>query len=93
MSEFAMGWAVQMLITRVWPTPIGLGARAMYAWSVIVHAGVCALAVGISIIEADIESIRNIAIAIAAILFFSIFLSPDFYFFRLKKQRNASYPI
>jgi hypothetical protein len=40
---------------------------------------VCALALGISIREADIENVKNIAIAIAAVLFLPIcifFLSP-----------------
>jgi hypothetical protein len=36
--------------------------------------GVCALAFGTSIVEAVIESIKNIAIVIAAILFFSVFI-------------------
>jgi hypothetical protein len=56
-----------------------LGATAIYALSVIVHGGECALVVGISIIEAAIESIKNIAIAIAAVLFlanFMFFYSP-----------------
>jgi hypothetical protein len=47
----------------------------------ICHGGVCALAVGTSIIEADIESVKNIAIAIAIVLFlanFMYFYSPFF---------------
>jgi hypothetical protein len=45
-----------------------------------VAPGPCALVVGISIIEADIESIKSIAIAIAVVLFFSfcIFLFLNF---------------
>jgi hypothetical protein len=44
----------------------------------IFHAGVCALALGTSIIEAAIEIIKNKAIAIAAPLFLDncTFLSP-----------------
>ncbi len=46
----------------------------MWATSVICHGGVCALVVGKSVSEADIESIKNIEIVIAAILFFNVFI-------------------
>jgi hypothetical protein len=44
----------------------------MKAYVGIYHTGVCALVVGNSIIEADIEIIKNIEIAIAADLFLAI---------------------
>jgi len=48
----------------------------MKAYSGIAHEGECALAFGISVIEADIETVNNIAIKIAIVLLFifSIFI-------------------
>jgi hypothetical protein len=46
----------------------------MYARSSIVHGGVCALAIGNSIIEAVIENVKSIVIAIAKVLFLAIFI-------------------
>jgi hypothetical protein len=60
---------------------MGLGETLMKAYVGIFHAGVCALVVGASIGEAAIESIKNIEIAIVAILFlanFMYFSSPIF---------------
>jgi hypothetical protein len=56
------------------------------------NGGDCALAFGISVIEAVIESVKNMAIVIAAILFLAIsiliFLSYTFIFSVEKKQRS-----
>jgi hypothetical protein len=54
------------------------------------HAGVCALALGNSIIEADIESIKNIAITIVTILFLAIciFIFLQFLFLLSKKHKE-----
>jgi hypothetical protein len=73
-----------------WPTPAGLGATLMKAYVGICHGGVWALAVGTSIIEADIESIKKKAIAIAAVLPFNfcIFFLPFLFFGQRKKIEN-----
>jgi hypothetical protein len=46
----------------------------MYAQVGMLYGGVCALALGNSIVEADIESVKRIAIVIAAVLFLAIFI-------------------
>jgi hypothetical protein len=68
------GIPTQKLTLTVCPTPIGLGETLQKLNVGICHAGVCALAVGTSIIEADIESIKNKAIEIVAILFLANFM-------------------
>jgi hypothetical protein len=75
----------------VWPTPAGLGETLMKAYVGMFNAGECALAFGISIVEADIESIKNIAIAIAAVLFLAIciFLFSSFNFIERKHNEYA----
>jgi hypothetical protein len=57
-----------------WPTPTGLGAALMKANVGMFHAGVCALAFGTSRVEAPIEIVKNIAIAIAVVLFLVKFM-------------------
>jgi len=53
----------------------------MYANVGIVSPGVCALAIGTSINDADIESMKNIAIAIAPVLLLKDFINLlDIYF-------------
>ncbi|HEX9261025.1 MAG TPA: hypothetical protein VF893_00680, partial [Candidatus Bathyarchaeia archaeon] len=51
-----------------WPTPAGFGETFTKAYVGICHAGVCAVAVGIRIIEEVIETIKNIAINVAVVL-------------------------
>ena len=55
------------------------------------HGGVCALAVGISIVEAVIENVKSAAIRIAIVLLFSfcIFIFLQFYFLLSKKHKCA----
>lgn len=53
---------------------MGLGAVLMYAHVGIFTEGLCASVVCISIVEVVIESIRNIEIVRAIILFFSVFI-------------------
>jgi hypothetical protein len=86
MSELGSGWAVQILINRVCPTPIGFGATATYALSVMVQCGECALAVGNSIIEAAIENVKSAAIRIAIALLFSLCIFSSPFFYRAKKR-------
>jgi hypothetical protein len=60
-------------------TPTGFGEAEAHANVVISHGGVCALVAGITIIEALIEIINNIAtIAIVDFLQICIFFSPKF---------------
>ena len=75
---------------------MGLGVAATNANVGICHGGECALALGISIVEAVIESIKNIEIVIAAILFFRVFIL-FFLFLKncvldLAKINNSFYP-
>ena len=53
---------------------MGLGAATMNAYVGIFQGGVCALALGISVIEAPIETVKIAAIKIAIILLFSVFI-------------------
>jgi hypothetical protein len=53
---------------------MGLGVAATYANVGIFHEGECAFVLGISMVEAVIENIKNNAIVIAAILFFRVFI-------------------
>jgi hypothetical protein len=70
--------------------PIGLGETLMKEYVGTFHPGVCALALGISAIEAVIDNAKNIAIAIAKVLLLAIFifLSPLILFCVEKKHRN-----
>jgi hypothetical protein len=63
-----------MIMYAFWPTPTGLGAALMKANVGMFHAGVCALAFGTSRVEAPIEIVKNIAIAIAVVLFLVKFM-------------------
>jgi cbb3-type cytochrome oxidase subunit 3 len=88
------GRLTQKLTRAVCPTPIGFGETLQKEYVGMLNGGDCALAFGISIIEAVIESVKNIAIIIAAILFLAIFilffLSYTFIFSAEKKQEDAS---
>jgi hypothetical protein len=68
------GRLTQKLTRAVCPTPIGFGETLQKEYVGMLNGGDCALAFGISIIEAVIESVKNIAIVIAAILFLAIFI-------------------
>jgi hypothetical protein len=72
------GSLTQKLSRAVWPMPIGLGETLMKEYVGYGLAAVCALALGNSIIEADIEIMKSIEIRIAIALFFSICIFHSF---------------
>jgi hypothetical protein len=74
------GRLIQKLTLTVCPTPTGLGDTLQKEYVGILKADVWALTFGISIIEADIESIKNVAIRMLTVLFllFFIFFSSFF---------------
>jgi hypothetical protein len=66
------GSPTQKFTLTVCPTPMGLGEMLQKENVGIFNGGECALVNGISIVEADIESIKNIAITNVVVFFLEI---------------------
>jgi hypothetical protein len=67
------------------PIPQGLGVAVTYAKVGIVHAGVCALVIGMIVSVAVIVNNRNKVIVVAVVLFLKNFIlfSPSFFPFSI----------
>jgi hypothetical protein len=87
------GRSSQNPTVTVCPTPVGSGPTCTYDHVWMVDGEVIELALGISIIEAGIDSTKNIEMAIAIILFFRVFIflfSPIFLFCVRRSREDAS---